>query len=250
MQILNDAWKITNDADELLQTVSSAASGQHTNTNHHLKTKHYNQIIRAWNDLAQAYSSSSVHKKGIPQRATHHLEIMERRALLNGNGNEDANANANAVAPTIETYNLVLDLWSRSQKHLLSSRAESIMRRIGGSGFLDSSPSGGSSGRGASASASASGKSHASVISKTLGVEPNPETLRIMIRAWCRVANDGATSKRTIGNAAFNATGYLLRMQGMMKEDMGQGSGSGLVFEQQPTLDDYTMVFRAWAQAG
>jgi len=88
-----------------------------------------------------------------------------------------------------------------------------------GSSPFDSSSSNG----GASASASAIGGSHTSVISETLGVELNPETLRIIIRSWCRVANDGATSKRTIGNAALmlNATGYLMRMQGMMKEDMG-----------------------------
>ena len=47
-------------------------------------------------------------------------------------------------------------------------------------------------------SASASKNANANV---NAGVIPNSETYRIVMRAWRRVANDVALSKRKIGNA-------------------------------------------------
>jgi len=208
LAILNNAFEITNDVDDLLQEY-----GAHKNN--HLQAKHYDIVIQAWDELMAAYDEANVSKKGFPQRATYHLELMERMALNHNKG----------VAPTIETYNRVLDMWSRSQEHLLSSRAESIMKHIGWSNL----------------SQNYSHANDGTAIAEALGVEPNADTYRIMMRAWCKTSSNVALSKPKIGNAAFNATGYLMKMQSMMEK----GDGA---FE--PTLEDYTVVFRAWARAG
>lgn len=209
LAILNKAFEITNDVDDLLQEY-----GAHKNN--HLQAKHYDIVIQAWDELMAAYDKAHVTKKGFPQRATYHLELMERMAL---------NHNNKGAAPTIDTYNRVLDMWSRSQEHLLSSRAESIMKRIGFSHLSHSN----------------SHPNDGTVIAEALGVEPNADTYRIMMRAWCKTSSNVALSKPKIGNAAFNATGYLMKMQSMMEKGDGD-------FE--PTLEDYTVVFRAWARAG
>ena len=94
-------------------------------------------------------------------------------------------------------------------------------------------------------SASASKNANANV---NAGVIPNSETYRIVMRAWRRVANDVALSKRKIGNAAFNATGYLMSMQ---NQSMGGYHGHGYGPDDddfEPTLEDYKVVFEAWGK--
>jgi len=140
--ILNDAWQITNDVDDLLQENVARK-------NIHLRTQHFQTVIEAWDQLMFAYDKMNISKKGIPQRATYQLEMMERMALNN----------MMHLAPTIDTYNTVLNMWGRSKEHLLASMSESIMRRIDGSQGIAST-----------------------VISEKLKVRPNAETYRIMIR--------------------------------------------------------------------
>ena len=201
--ILDDAWQITSDVDDLLQEYGARK-------NSHLNAQHFEKIIQAWDRIMLAYEKMNVQKKGFPQRATYHIEVMERLALNN---------NMIHLSPTIDTYNTVLHMWSRSQEHSLTSMTESIMRRISGSYLSQGSTQ--------------------TNISENFRVEPNAETYRIMIRSWSRVVNDVALSKRKIGNAAFNATGYLMKMQSMMEKEDSD-------FE--PTLEDYKVVLGAWSK--
>ena len=213
---LRKAWRITNDADDFLQVF-----GGHRGS--YLSPKHSGMIIEAWDRLLSAFDKVNADsdisniinfkKKGIPQRATYHLEFMERMAL---NG-------INHSSPTVETYNSVLNIWERSQEHMRSLRAETIMQRI----ISKRENSHISDGSLSSADAQ-----------HILYVEPNAETYRIMIRTWCR---NPALAKRKIGNAAFNATGYLMNMLSLMEKGHK---------EAEPTLDDYKMVFSIWAKAG
>jgi hypothetical protein len=208
--ILNQAWDVTNDLDDLIRKLGAhdvPTSAINSSSKHNLDRKHYEMILQAWDALMKAYDKANghvQHPKGMPQRATHHLEHLERLASLHSNdrGVHDC------FVPTIEMYNIVLNMWSKSQEHFLSQRAESIVRKMGQ--FLSF-------------------------------VEPNVETYRIMIQTWCRTVNDVVASKNKIGTAAFNATGYLIRMQALMEKGHAE-------FE--PSMEDYTMVFRAWAKAG
>ncbi len=241
---LNHASQITNDVDDLLQEYTALyldyeRNGNGRNPPCQLQTAHFESVIRSWHRLLHAFNEltpiiqkgqsdstkSNVNGavlsllrtgRGMPQRTTHHLEMMERLALL-----RDGHR---AVSPSIETYNLVLDMWSNSREHLLSNRAETIMRKI------------------SSIHLNPSQERAATIFSESLGVEPNAETYRIMIRAWCRVSSDGdATSKKSLGQAAFNAQDYLIRMQMLLQ----RGDKS-----YEPDLDDYLHVFRAWSKAG
>ena len=198
-KILNEAWEITSDADDLLRDFgmrNNANTNANANTNisannkNHLNAKHFQTIIQAWGNLMNACTSNdnvnvnaniNVKLKGIPQRATYQLEVMERLALkqsASGGGAVQVD-----IAPTIDTYNSILETWSQCPENALSStlRAESILRRMEGA-----------------RSASASKNKNANA-----GVVPNAETYRIMMRAWRRVANDVALSKRKIGNASI-----------------------------------------------
>ena len=62
-----------------------------------------------------------------------------------------------------------------------------------------------------------------------------------MIKSWSDFVTNGIIgSKRKFGGAAYNASGYLRFM--INSYELGDKT-----FE--PNLDDYLMVFRAWANA-
>jgi hypothetical protein len=217
--ILNQAWDVTNDLDDFIGKVRLSDNRANNNGGHSsMDQRHYIMILQAWDGLRKAYEKANGWNvstpKGIPQRATLHLECMEQQMVSlqrrnssgSSSGDEVAMVHDDSLTPTIEMYNIVLDMWSKSQEHFLSQRAESIVRKM-----------------------------------ELLMLQPNVETYRIMIRAWCRTVDDVVASKNKIGTAAFNATGYLIRMQNMMER-------GHLEFE--PSMEDYTMVFRAWAKAG
>ncbi len=241
---LNHASQITNDVDDLLQEYTALyldyeRNGNGRNPPCQLQTEHFETVISSWHRLLHAFNELTpiIQKgqpdstkpnvngamlslmragRGLPQRTTHHLEMMERLALL-----RDGHR---AVSPRIETYNMVLDMWSKSREHLLSNRAQTIMRKISS---IHHNPS---------------QERAATIFSESLGVEPNAETYKIMIRAWCRVSSDGdTTSKKNLGQAAFHAQDYLIRMQMILQK----GDES-----YEPDLDDYLHVFRAWSKAG
>ena len=69
-------------------------------------------------------------------------------------------------------------------------------------------------------------------------VKPNVDTLRIMIRAWCR-AHMNDDERESNGSAIFKACGYLIQMQNLLE-------GGKNDFE--PLLDDYLTVFQAWGE--
>lgn len=190
-------WELVNDIDDFLQDVAV----QNANM---LVSKHFTIVLSIWNRLAEITSNL----RGIPERATSQLHMMERLAL-------DGNLK---VRPTIQHYNTVIQIWSKVPSALSPFRADSIVRRIGG--FR---------------------KDITTVISKELDVKLNAETCRIMIQSWSDFVTKGIIgSKRKFGGAAYNASGYLRFM--ISSFEMGDKS-----FE--PNLDDYLMVFRAWAKA-
>jgi hypothetical protein len=190
-------WELVNDIDDFLQDVAVQKGNR-------LVSNHFTSVLSLWHRLAE---NSSNHR-GIPERATSQLHMMERLAL-------DGNLK---VRPTIETYNTVIQIWNEVPSALSPFRADAIVRRIGG--FR---------------------RDMTTVISKELDVKPNAETCRIMIKSWSDFVTKGIIgSKRKFGGAAYNASGYLRFM--INSYELGDKT-----FE--PNLDDYLMVFRAWANA-
>mmetsp|Transcript_25041 Transcript_25041/g.38273 ORF Transcript_25041/g.38273 Transcript_25041/m.38273 type:complete len:970 (+) Transcript_25041:254-3163(+) len=256
--ILNHAWQITNDVDDLLQEYTElhrvlSQDGPDGNPCQ-LRTEHFELVISTWERLQRASLDASIYanenvtttldakegtksiiqpQKGMPQRATHHLEVMERLALLHGEsrmvigvGRVRGGGQSYPIAPSVETYNTILSMLGRSKEHLRHHRADSIVRKIlcaGSKKERDSTRSNTSTGAG-------------TVISTILGVVPNVETYRLMIRAWGSVGGDSVLdlvsdsnsaddshsyhSKKVIGKAAFNAQNYLIQMQRLMENDM------------------------------
>ena len=124
-KILNEAWEITSDADDLLRDFgmrNNANTNANANTNisannkNHLNAKHFQTIIQAWGNLMNACTSNdnvnvnaniNVKLKGIPQRATYQLEVMERLALKQSASGCGAGASRSGhavqgdIAPTI-----------------------------------------------------------------------------------------------------------------------------------------------------
>lgn len=109
---------------------------------------------------------------------------------------------SSGVRPTVETYNKVIEAWSNStNEYAFAPLAQAIYDRMG---------------RGPAAH---------------LDIRPNDRTIRTMIRCWTR---------SDLKNAAFHATGHLMRLQELTEkgaEDMS------------PTLDDYLTVFKCWSKS-
>ena len=76
---------------------------------------------------------------------------------------------------------------------------------------------------------------------KTNGVNestlPTPETLRIMIKSWCKVATEGRVIK---GASVFRAERYLSEMIYLHEEGRSE-------FE--PTLNDFLIILEAWGMS-
>jgi len=208
-------WQIAHHMDNLIhkQNVQSR-----TSNNHHLNT-----VIKTWKVVVDAYHifSSSVQSsgtnttalsikspRGLPQRATTLLETMEK--------NLEKEYNTSTDALSIETYNNVLEMWALSHEPHSNTRADSIFRRIN------------------------NGNSNNFI-------EPNADTLRIMIRELCQICigsrSEHVNTKLDIvnaqkkGNPVFQATGHLMKMQALLE------NGSQ---EYEPSLEDYLMIFKAW----
>lgn len=266
---LNELWKIANEMDVLLNrhyhhSLSSSPSPS-SKINNDIKEaynmEHFNTVIDAWKIVMDAYTNSmrshtiAYNKNnnknnsnniplGIPQRATRLLETMENHCLQNNNNNINNN-NPNA-ALSIDTYNNVLEMWSLSNEHNLDVRAESIFRRIYVEEELDVDDV---------------GSSRSNIRRTSL---PNVDTMKIMIRAWCKVydnmdviantvynGNESLSSttslssslmienKKRNGSAIFKACGYLMQLQDLLEKGKNE-------FE--PSLEDYLIVFQAWGE--
>jgi len=220
--------------------------------NRNLLLQKYEDVIRAWHRVVILSSSKRLKNwtlpRGLPQRATRNLESMERLAK-NKNKNvfqkkiTDTNSESSSIIvnddnglPSVDTYNLILELWSESDELHYSSVAESIFRRAFGS------------------SSKIKSESVWNDSSQTWGMRPTAKTFRIMIRAWLGIKHhnntnitdsDGDNSDKQVeqrtksGSAMFNATGYLLRMQELL--------GFGLK-EFEPSIDDYLILLEIWGQ--
>lgn len=109
---------------------------------------------------------------------------------------------SSGVSPTVETYNKVIEAWSNStNEYSFAPLAQAVYDR------MDHGPA-----------------AH-------LDIQPNDRTIRTMIRCWTR---------SDLKNAAFHATGHLMRLQELTEkgaEDMS------------PTLDDYLTVFKCWSKS-
>lgn len=145
---------------------------------------HYDTVISSWTRIMKCESlsllavSNRFLLRGIPQRATTHLERMEHLALDRFSG----------VWPTVGTYNDVMESWSFSKEHRAAFMAESIFRRLAAM----------------TKTKSEMGDVRDGISSTMLGIGNNLEeqSHRIMIRMWCKSGqNKGAT---------FHATGHLI----------------------------------------
>ena len=109
---------------------------------------------------------------------------------------------SSGVRPTVETYNRVIEAWSNStNEYGFAPLAQAVYERMG---------------HGPAAH---------------LGIQPNDRTIRTMIRCWTR---------SDLKNAAFHATGHLMRLQELTEEGAEDMS---------PTLDDYLKVFKCWSKS-
>lgn len=193
-----DKWELVNDIDNFIQDI---AIQKGTN----LTSKHFTLVLSMWEDL----SHHTTNVKGIPERASSQLHLMERLAL-------DGNLK---IAPSIGNYNTVIRIWSNVPSALSPFRADAIIRRIGGNR-----------------------QDFTTVIAKELNVKPNAETYRIMLKSWSELVTSGVVcNKRKYGGAAYTASGYLRCM--IQSFENGEDSS----FE--PSLQDYLSVLSAWAKA-
>mmetsp|Transcript_16969 Transcript_16969/g.25346 ORF Transcript_16969/g.25346 Transcript_16969/m.25346 type:complete len:688 (-) Transcript_16969:68-2131(-) len=248
--------------------------------------EHFNTVIEAWKVVMDAYNNNnnsinnntrditSSRRLGIPQRATRLLEIMESQfnnntttnnynTINSSEPNTGISISSTKSALSIDTYNTVLEMWSTSNEHNLDVMAETIFRRV--EDYTDAIRT------------SAHGRRQqrrrrqfidpSSLMSPSLSsLEPNVDSMKIMIRAWCKDSGNGSgnininvgnvdatlndysaahvatsaveTSKKgKKGSAVFNAAKYLIKMQVMLENGFEE-------FE--PSLEDYLVVFQAW----
>ena len=95
-------------------------------------------------------------------------------------------------SPTTESYNQVLKAWAHSQEYLRGSMAELLFQKIN---------------------------------------DPNGETLKTIIRAWC-------WSKER--RCAFTATGHFMRMMRLLETGRS---------DMEPSMEDFHILFEAWTRA-
>lgn len=149
--------------------------------------------------------------RGVPQRAQFLLERMEAAGgTKTGMGGQVAAATAVPdVYATLTGYNRVLMTWAYSSEHLRGASAERLFAKL--------------------------------LACKSIA-SPNTESYRLMVWAW-------ALSRDP--RCAFSATGHLMKMlrrleAGWEKENPDVvRDGSNM----EPTIDDYHVVFQAWARS-
>jgi len=225
VRLASSDLKETNDGD------NESISEKETATGLQPTSFHYNSVISTFKTVILAsalplsLSSGWTLEKGIPQRSTLHLQTMER---FNNSTTPIKN-----IQPSIDTYNDVLETWTMSQESHFSAMAESIFKRLNTTDNTSSS------------------NDSDSPMTDTHTLKTNARTFQIMIRAWCRwmslprdVLESSSSSsqipnKRNMSAAAFNASGHLMRMQKSLE------SGKD---EFEPSLEDYHLVLKAWAQ--
>ncbi len=179
---------------------------------------HYDAVINAWYNVASAYQEHKMRKKeqGSSNNKdsegegifVYHRGVPQRAQLrleAMENISQSNYLTYTNVRPSIGTYNRVMEIWGmmRDKEHHFASMAQNIFDRL--------APFNAGSTEGL--------------------IQPNSDTYRIMIRTWCRSTQKGA---------AFNATGFLMKMQSLLIDG---------IEEMEPSVEDYAMVLEAWTKA-
>lgn len=132
--------------------------GKRQSTNPRVQSHRCNAVLTAWARASQVSSG----RQGIPQRSQYLIQRME--ASLEG-----------PAAPSVESYNALLEAWAWSPEHLRATMAEQIFRIMLG------------------------GKKHA---------KPNGESYKWIIQAWCL-----SKQKKAAFNATGHLMKWLRRVE-------------------------------------
>ena len=165
----------------------------------HTEVYHYNQAINAWKSSFDSFHLCSEHIQ-VPRG-------MPQRATQYLEKMERLCVDDISYQPSVDAYNDVLHMWMNSQEHNQDMKAEGIFQRM--YKINDGNES-------------------------TL---PTPETLRIMIKSWCKSAINGKVIK---GTSVFRAERYLTEMIYLHEEGKDD-------FE--PTLEDFLIILEAWGMS-
>ena len=168
---------------------------------------------------------------GIPQRMQ--LILREYEADSNGNSTtttstslltSDENSSTRNV--NITWLNIIIKSWAYSNEHLRGTMAENVFKSISYNSSDNRSNS---------------------------NIQPNGITYRNIIHAWCLSTKSSGSGER---RCAFIATGHYmqwLRYLSKRKEryDLFGNDTHTLILEeeQQPTMEDYHILFNAWTTA-
>ena len=175
---------------------------------------HYDAVINAWYNVASAYQEHKIRRNKESEgenggNFVYHRGVPQRAQLRLEAMENISHSNYltyTNVRPSIDTYNRVIEIWGmmRDKEHHFASMAQTIFDRL--APFNNTGSTEGM-------------------------VQPNSDTYRIMIRTWCQSTQKGA---------AFNATGFLMKMQSLLIDG---------IEEMEPTVEDYAMVLEAWSKA-
>jgi hypothetical protein len=197
--------------------IGSAGSNTHSKREiDHEVTQRCDAVLTAWAQAVRACHECNLPStwiRAVPQRAQFLLERME--AAFESRSSGDHVAAVVVVQPSLQSYHCVLQAWAYSAEHLRGTSAERLFVKL------------------------AADKAGTPLAAKA--VHPNAETYRLMLWAW-------AQSKDP--RAAFTATGYLMKMLRRLELGLGTNStpwddGPG----REPTIEDYHVVFQAWARS-
>jgi hypothetical protein len=196
--------------------IGNASSSMHSKREiDHEVTQRCDAVLTAWAQAVRACHDCGLPAtwiRAVPQRAQFLLERMEAAFECRPSGDHVVVV---AVQPSLQSYHCVLQAWAYSAEHLRGTSAERLFVKL------------------------AADKAGTPLAAKA--VHPNAETYRLMVWAW-------AQSKDP--RAAFTATGYLMKMLRRLELGLGKNStpwddGPGM----EPTIEDYHVVFQAWARS-
>ncbi len=285
-----EAWKVVLDAYNTSTSTSTNASngGISISIGNNNSSNSNSTSTSTSSNKNNSNSNSNSKLVGIPQRATRLLEIMETEFKNHRTGRISSIPSATS-ALSIDTFNNVLEMWSMSNEHNLDAMAETIFRRV--EEYTDKIRISehnkkqqrwrlrwSSMAMAEAATAPLSLSLSSSLSSSSSSLEPNVDTMKIMIRAWCKDRYDGRAIARARANASasanfnrdesmnanvhidatlndytdavlgrkrkkgshiFNAAKYLIKMQVMLENGFEE-------FE--PSLEDYLIVFESWGE--
>ena len=308
-------WNIANEMDiqlhDYYQTNSITASQQNQQQNQHqvedtnnmnstqqqsIHMKDFNNVIVAWKNVMHSYQNC-IHDDnyyslpvGIPQRATRLLDTMEKQQKKDEHY-QNSRHQQQGTGFTIDTYNNVLEIWTCSREHNLDKSAEMIFRRLEHKkddkySMVDrftnddrraiQNMKNGSGGGGANNDNTANDGGSGVI-------RPNVDTMRIMMRAWCKLQDNDErmicqsnnhtttttstdTSDSTTPQTQLSIDTSITTSSTTMNNKNNNTRKGSSVFhaswyliqmqallesgrsEFEPSLDDYTKILKAWSE--